>query len=136
MSTPPGAPIDELWQHDGYTLETRLAQNEASFLSITLGTIRVGGIKFERAAVEALSSASDDVAVVLPVDNVKPPAAPERLLEPKELFNQLREANPRKRRERPSDYAIRLHGLMEAQRSRLRKRWDLETVGRELRGRK
>ena len=60
------------------------------------------------------------------------PAVPNRLLDPKELFDQLREDNPRGQRERPGDYAWRLHGLMEAQRDRLRYMWLFSTVRREL----
>ena len=66
---PPGAPIDKLWQHHGYTLETRLAQNEASFLSIDLGPVKVGGIKFERAAIMALLPTNTDTPIAEPAVN-------------------------------------------------------------------
>jgi hypothetical protein len=78
--------------------------------------------------------------ILLPVKAEAPPAgdapAPQRLLDPKELFDELREANPRGRRERPTDYADRLHKLMKAQSHRVRFVWDLETVRRALYPRK
>jgi hypothetical protein len=81
-----------------------------------------------------LSPQDAQAALALPMDvsNAPAPAAPNRLLDPKELFDELREANPQEQRERPGDYARRLHGLMEDQRDRLRFMWDSDTIRRAL----
>jgi hypothetical protein len=94
---PPGAPIDELWQQS--TLKPQLAQNEATFVTpwrvgtgfgdLGFETIKVGGIKFKRAAVEALlpvgavlpAAGSGDVAGATAA--AVPPTTAARLQTPK-----------------------------------------------------
>ena len=52
---PPGSNVERMWQQLQYTLKPQLAQNQATFLGgMDLETIKVGGIKVERAAIMAL----------------------------------------------------------------------------------
>jgi hypothetical protein len=58
---PPGSNVERMWQQLQYTLKPQLAQNQATFLAVgtstggmDLETIKVGGIKFELAAIMAL----------------------------------------------------------------------------------
>jgi hypothetical protein len=79
---PPGTPINHLWRQG--TLNAQLARNAATFkVPIVIGdfhlgyntTVKVGGIKFERAAVEALLPADYVARMCDPAESAQAPPA-------------------------------------------------------------
>jgi hypothetical protein len=136
----------------GVEIDWRCGQLAQHSLDIAAGTVMVArGVNFadgesffvlgpDTVTVGIEVGLSADVteapaAAVAPADASNAPAS-DRLLEPKEVFADLCRDNPRFLKERPTDYAKRIYGMMEAMSDRLRSYWTLETIERVLRGRK
>jgi len=132
-TVPPGHVID--WNDPNVVRSFNVAAGTVTFVQEIVGGGGVG--PHTVTVVVKVLLPADAAEVSSSLDGDAPASAvPNRLLDPKELFDDLLKDNPRKRRERPGDYAKRVHDLMEAQRARLRFMWDLGTVRRSLYPRK